>query len=211
MDANPITGTAPESDPTLSSLVPRRSTRRNVLLAAAVLLLIVGTWTSPHMLRPSVLSHSAGSISLARWHQVLTRVPLTADGWPNIVLKSMSDLPGARVAGAWVFPDTLVQSQASTDPADYTTGTDYLRASFPRADFGKASRLPQSLDQGESAQLFILWEITDCSRLILGRQGKSEIELTSILGTTTHEQLPSLVAETVLFGTPPGSGACPTP
>jgi hypothetical protein len=107
-----------------------------------------------------------------------------------------------------VFPRALVQSQARTDAADYATGLDYLRASFPRADFGRASRLPQSLDQGESAQLFILWDITDCSRLVLGRQG--QIELTSILGTTTHEQLPSLVAETLL-GTPPGNGACPTP
>jgi len=219
MNATQITGAAPESDPTLSSLVPRRSTRRNLLLAATVLLLIVGTWTSPHMLRPSVLAastHYSSSTPLARQHQVLTTAQLTADGWPNVVLQSMGDLPGARVAGAWVIPVTLVPgplvagslvagplvpSQAMTDPGDYTTGLDYLRASFPRADFGKASRLPHSLDQGESAQLFILWDITDCSRPTRGRQG--QIELTSILGTTTHEQLP--IADLVL------SPICPTP
>jgi hypothetical protein len=214
MDAIQITSAATESDPTLSSLVPRRSTRRNLLLAATVLLLIVGIWTSPHLLRPSVLAastHYSSSTPLARQHQVLTTAQLTADGWPNVVLQSMGDLPGARVAGAWVIPGPLVPgpllagplvpSQAMTDPGDYTTGLDYLRASFPRADFGKAGRLPHSLDQGESAQLFILWDITDCSRLIRGRQG--QIELTSILGTTTREQLP--IADLVL------SPICPTP
>jgi len=38
--------------------------------------------------------------------------------------------------------------------------------------------------------------LADCSRLILGRQG--QVELTSILGATTHEELPSLVAEALL-------------
>src|SRR5450631_1636104 len=103
MDATHITSNAPESDPTLSPLVPKRSTRRNLLLASAVLLLFVGGWTSPHMLRPSVLpgkTHYASSILLARQHQVLTWVRLTANGWPNVGLQSMGDLPGARVAGA---------------------------------------------------------------------------------------------------------------
>jgi hypothetical protein len=211
MDATQITSAAPESDPTLSSLVPRRSTRRNLLLASAVLLLFVGGWTSPHMLRPSVNSgRTFGSnTALARHHQVLTTVELTPDGWPNVGLQSMGDLPGARVAGAWAFPGALIPSQVGTDPADFTTGLDYLRASFPHNNFGQASRLPQHLDPGESAQLYILWDITDCS--LLTQDPQPQIELTSILGTRTHEQLPTWVGPISALSTQPGNSACPTP
>jgi hypothetical protein len=107
-----------------------------------------------------------------------------------------------------VLPGTLAPFRVA-DPADYTTGLDYRRASIPAASFGKASRLPQRLAPGESAQLFILWDITDCS--LLAQDPRPQIELTSILGTKTHEQLPAWVGPLSELDTRPGNSACPTP
>jgi hypothetical protein len=211
MEATHRAGPTVASDPTLSTLIPRRSTRRNLLLACAATVLLVGAWTSPQVLRPSVISHSTSGSStpLARRHQVLTTVELTPDGWPSVGAQSVGDLPGARVAGAWVLAGRAAQSQVAADPADYITGPDYLRASFPHADLGAASRLPQRLYRGESAQLVILWEITDCGRLIRGQ--RPQIELTSVLGTSTREQLPDYVGPESALNTPTDNGACPTP
>ena len=209
MTATEVTSPAPDSDPTLSTLIPRRSIRRNLLLASAAMLLLVAVWTSPPLLRPSVVSDSSGgsSTALTRQHQVLTMTQLSPDGWPRVRLQSVNDLPGARVAGAWVLADPLVQSQVATDPATYTTGLDYLRASFPHANFGAASQLPQRLDRGESAQLSILWDIADCSRLNQGQ--RPQIELTSILGTNTREQLPDWAGPWFALNAQSENGACP--
>jgi len=211
MDATQVTSTVPESDPTLATLIPQRSIRRNAILASAATLLLVGVWISPQLLRPSVLSNSYGgdATSLAREHQVLATVQLTAAGWTSVGVQSVGDLPGARVAGAWVIPDTLAQPQIVADPAKFTTGLDFLRASFPHVNFGTASRLPHRLDRGESAQLVILWDITDCARLIPGQE--PQIELTSILGTTTYERLPDAFGPESALNTQDEKGHCSAP
>ena len=211
MDATPMTSTAPASDPTLTTLLPKRSIRRNLILGSAATLLLVGVWTSPQLLRPSVISNSYGgnSSALARQHQVLVMVQLNPETWPSVGVQSIADVPGARVAGAWVLPGPLGQPQAVADPVNFTTGLDYLRASFPQASFGAASRLPQRLDRGQSAHLVILWDITDCARLIPGQQ--PQIELTSILRTTTYEPLPDVFGPEFALSTQNEKGACPGP
>ncbi len=210
--ATPTPSTAPDPDPTLSTLIPQRSARRNLLLASAALLVLVGVWTSPQVLRPSVVSNegSAGAAEvLARQHQVLTVVGLTPEGWPSVGVQSVGDVPGARVAGAWVFDDAALESQVASRPDRYPTGLDYLRASFPGRDFGAASRLPHRLNPGKPAQILILWDVTNCSLLTENRQ--PQIELTSILGLTTHQQLPDWSAPFFAVDAPPETGACPTP
>ena len=211
MDATHVTSTAPESDPTLATLIPQRSIRKNLILTSVATLLLVGVWTSPQMLRPSVISDGYGgsSTSLARQHQVLATAQISADGWPNVGVHSVGDLPGAKVAGAWVLRGPLVQPQVVADPANFTTGLDYLRASFPHANFGTASQLPRRLDRGESAQLVILWDITDCARLIPGQE--PQIELTSILGTKTYERLPDVFGPEFALNTQNDETACLAP
>jgi hypothetical protein len=212
MDATPGPSTAPESSPTLSTLIPQPSIRRNLILASATLLLLVGAWTSPQVLRPSDVSgHSGGggSTSLARQRQVLTTVQLTPDGWPNMGLQSVDDVTGARVAGAWVLPERLAQSQVETNPADYASGLDYLRASFPHNDFGVTSRLPHRLELGESAQLLILWDIADCTVLARGKPPRAE--LVSILGIHTREQLPDWASPRFALDSETENGICPAP
>lgn len=212
MDATQLTSTVPEPDPTLSTLIPQRSVTRNLVLASAALLVLVGVWTAPQVLRPSVVPYggTAGtSTVLARQHQVLTVMRLAPEGWPYVGVQSVGNLPGARVAGAWVFADAVVESQVANQPDLYPTGLDYLHASFPRGDFGAASRLPHSLDQGKPAQIFILWDITDCSLLTESQQ--PQIELTSILWIRTREQLPDWAAPSFAIDPPTEADLCPAP
>jgi len=212
MDATQLASTVPESDPTLSTLIPQRSIRRNLLLVAVALLLLLGLWASPQALRPSVVpdSFAAGtSTVLARQHQVLTVLALAPEGWPYVGVQSVGNLPGAKVADAWVFADAVVESQVANQPDLYPTALDYLRASFPRFDFGAASRLPHRLDPGEPAQIFILWDITDCSLLTESQQ--PQIELTSILWIRTREQLPDWAAPSFAIDSPAEADLCPAP
>jgi hypothetical protein len=208
-DATPTT-TAPDDDPTLSTLIPQRSIRRNVLLAAGSLLLLAGVWASAPVLRPSVVGQTSAAAStvLAGGDQVLTMVELTPQGWPNVGVQSVADLPGAKVTGAWVLPGAFVDPPASTNPANYAKGVDYLRASFPHRRFDATSELPQRLTRGEPAQLFILWDITACSALTEGQ--RPQIELTSILRTSTHELLLDYAGPFLALDAGAETGACPT-
>ena len=211
IDATQETVIAPESDPTLSTLVPQRSIRRNLLLGAAAVVLLVGASFSPQVLRPSVIHDSVGGSSavLVRQHQVLTVVQLTPEGWPSVGVQSVGDLSGATVAGAWVLADASAGTGAATEPAEHATGLDYLRASYPHGSFGAASRLPHRLGAGESGQLFILWDIVDCSRLVQGQ--RAQIELTSILGTGTQQELPDWAGPEFALSNTTETGACRTP
>ena len=116
-----------------------------------------------------------------------TATELHPAGWPSLVLESVGDVPGAKVAGAWVLSVTSVSSQTPADPKDFTAGLDYLRAAFPREDFGPASQLPNRLRLGVVSHLYILWDIVDCSRLSAG--DRPQVSLKSALGTVTHERL----------------------
>ena len=212
IDATHASSTAPELDPTLATLIPQPSIKRNLLLASTALLVLLGLWASLLVLRPSVVRDeftNGTSTVLARQHQVLTVLGLAPEGWPYVGVQSVGDLPGAKVAGAWVFADAMVESQVANQPYLYPTGLDYLRASFPRGDFGAANRLPQRLDPGKPAQIFILWDITDCSLLTESQQ--PQIELTSILWIKTREQLPDWAAPSFAIDSPGEADLCPAP
>ena len=108
-----------------------------------------------------------------------------------------------------MFAGAVLESEVTSRPDLYSTGLEYLRASFPGRDFGAASRLPHRLDPGKAAQLFILWDVADCSLLTQTQQ--PEIQLTSILGITTRQQLPDWAAPFFAVDAPPDTGACPAP
>lgn len=197
-------------DPTLATLIPQRSVRRNLTLSVIVVLLFAGVWASPSVLRPSVDSDaSAGAWwALAPHHQVFAALRLEPDGWPNVDIQSVGNLPGAEVAGAWLLADALAEFDDRLDPSDYSSGLDYLRAAFPRRDLGPANQLPRSVDTGETTQLLILWDITDCSQLIELQQ--PVIEFRTVLGTTTHEPLDEIASPAFDLNTLTEAGICPT-
>lgn len=198
-------------DPSLEALVPRRSRFRNLALGAAGVAVLVGAFMSPAMLRPSVVSESdvSGSWSALAPHPwILAVVELQADAWPKVDVQSVADLPGARVAGAWVLADGLATFDDQLDPGAFASGEDFLEAALAPGSLPVADALPRSLDLGETASLVILWEITDCSQL--GAGVEAQVELKTVLGTTNHQGLGSLSAPGFDVQTLTESGICPS-
>jgi hypothetical protein len=210
IDATTAATPGGQPDPTLATLVPQRSVRRNLLLSVAALLVLVGAWLSPHLLRSAVFAGSNGGESNAiAPRQVVSVTQLAPDGWPFVTVQSVDDVPGATVTGAWLLPEASRETDRPIDSSQYSSGLDYLRAAFPHADLGSASRLPQRLGLGETADLVVLSEITNCSLLNTG-QGPV-VKLRRALGTTTSEQGPEWAGPGSHLETLREIGACPGP
>lgn len=204
------TNTSPP-DPTLDVLVPRRSTARNGFLATAAAALIVGVWASPLLLRPTVVPHDpAGAwAALAPHAEVVTIVRLRPQGWPEVDLRSVDDVPGASVAGSWVLPEGDYGLLDSLDPADFETGADYLEAGFGGNGASAVHPLPQQLESGAATQLVTLWRIEDCAALVAGEA--PFVVTRSIVGTTHREQLDDIAAPGFDPLTLAETGLCPAP
>lgn len=197
-----------ESDPTLSSLVPQRSLRRSVALLALAFLGAIGLWGSHGVLRPTVVSDSGGATwtALPTHDQVATVVLLDPSGWSRN-LQSVTDVPGAQVAGAWLFPIDEIDLDNTLDPADYADGLAYLEAAFPARDFGESSQLPQRVPRNGPSQLLVLWNITDCATLDAGPAPQAELR--TWLGTTTRQQFPEFLRPGFDMQTLTEAGICP--
>ena len=199
----------PESDPTLSTLIPHPSPRRAMILGLVGVFILLAAWASPFLLRPSAVNNASGGtwVALAPHHQVATVISLDPQGWPDVRLESVADVPGAEVTGAWVFTDDEYGLGEGLDPADSPSGFEFLRTALPFRDFD-AGRVPQRLARGIEAQLVTLWTITDCS-LLDGRP--PQIELRSLVGTYTHEDLIDFASPGFDVLTLMETGICPTP
>ena len=198
----------PESDPTLSSLVPQRSIGRSVALIGLALLGVIGLWASHGVLRPTVVSDSGGATwtALPTHDQVVTVVLLDPSGWSRN-LRSVTDVPGAQVAGAWLFPLAEIDLDNSVEPADYADGLAYLEAAFTARDFGESSQLPQRVPRNGPSQLVVLWNITDCATLDAGPAPRAELR--TWLGTTTRQSLDEFMRPGFDMSTLAEAGICP--
>lgn len=204
-DPDPSTAVA---DPTLSTLVPQPSRRRNLLLAVVGAVILWAAWVSPPMLRPSVaVLGSFGQWSaLGPHHQVLVVVGLTADVWPSATLTGVDDLAGADIAGAWLLPGVLDNDPLPLAPADSANGLEYLTAQLADQDL-QAAELPQRLDDDGPATLIILWDVTNCSQLTASEQ--VTIEIRSVLGTTTRTSIGGFASPGFDLETLVKSATCP--
>lgn len=203
----PTAGQPTDLDPTLSSLVPRSSWRRNLVLAVLAAAVLAGAFVSPKVLRPTVATRTGGWVwaALPTHQQVVVVAPLDATTWSHVDLRSVGGVPGAEVAGAWVQRGELADTVMVGDPADYDTGLDVLRATFPTLELG-STRLPQRLQGGETAQLIVLWDVVACDALNVQRL--PELTLRTALGTTTHEQLDDFLSPAWDVETLRSSGLC---
>jgi hypothetical protein len=176
------TATAPVPDPTLLTLIPRPSRRRNAVLAVAAVVVLVGLWFSPDLLRPSVVgSAGGGSTGPVGAHEVRSAIDLDPHGWPWFTIESVADVPGATVEDAWVIP----------------------RDDQP----GASSRLPQRAHDGTATQLVILWRIVDCSRLV--EKVAPTVTLRTAVGTSTVEPLSVMAGPAFDYATLVTAGVCP--
>ena len=203
-----MSATDTESDPTLSSLVPQRSPGRTVVLVGLALLVVIGVLASHGVLRPTVVSDSGGATwsALPTHDQIATVVLLDPSGWSRN-LESVTDVPGAQVAGAWLFPIEEVDLDNTLAPDDYADGLAYLEAALPARDFGKSSRLPQRVPRDGPSQLVVLWDITDCAALDPGPAPQAEIR--TWLGTTTRQSFDDFVRPGFDMPTLTEAGICP--
>ncbi len=178
-------GAGQVTDPTLASLVPRRSSRRNLtLLLAAVLTLVAVGWYGSSG-RPT-LSSDAGSATAVSGRQVLLVLSSTAGGIPAPTLESVTAPPWTDVVGTWVLDtdDPLaLQGTAPTDP-------DATRDALVAGDRGDQA-LPQSLPTDREFVLVVLVDVVDCSALpedglVPSRDQWAAVRLRSAFtGTTT--------------------------
>jgi hypothetical protein len=200
--------TEPEFDPTLSSLVPQRSPGRSILLIGFALLGVIGLWTSHGVLRPTVVSGSGGAMwtALPTHDQVATVVLLDPSRWSRD-LRSVTDVPGAQVAGTWLFPIEEIDIDNTVVPADYADGFAYLEAAFPAREFGDNSQLPQRIPRNGPSQLVVLWNITNCAALDAGPAPQAV--LSTWLGTTTRQSFDEFVRPGFDMPTLTEAGICP--
>lgn len=176
------TATAPVPDPTLLTLIPRPSRRRNAVLAVAAVVVLVGLWFSPDLLRPSVRgSAGGGSTGPVSAHEVRSAIDLDPHGWPWFTIESVADLPGATVEDAWVTP----------------------RDAQPAA----SDLLPQRAHAGTTTQLVILWKIVDCGRLV--EKAVPTVTLRTAAGTSTVEPLSVIAGPAFDYATLVATGVCP--
>jgi len=198
-----------EPDPTLSSLVPQRSRGRGVVLLALAAITVIGVWGSYGVLRPSIVmsnSTGAGAMALPTHDQVITMATFDRSGWPRS-LQSVTDVPGARVAGAWLFPNDAIDPDPTLDPAAYADGLAYLEAAYHARDFGESSRLPQRLPRNGTSELVVLWSITDCATLDTGPAPQAELR--TWLGTTTLQSLDEFLSPGFIVAMQAGADICP--
>ena len=155
-------GTIP--DPTLESLVPRRSTARNLVLLAVGALVLVGLWVAPIVVTPVVTPAASGGGNFPVPGGVVASTDLQPRSLAPVTVVAVAPAPGARVADAWVV----------RDPIGAPTGLDLeavpAEAAIPglaagQAPDGRYDRLPARVENGEHVTLVIHWEVDDCADL----------------------------------------------
>ena len=144
-------------DPTLETLVPEPSVRRNAVLGALAVVLLAGTWFLAPLVRPALLVTGGGLRSTAD-PMSLSLARVTATG--PLTVEAVGHAPAAAVVGAWLVPEVDGRADLADVFGAVATPEDLLRASgIDPAD----AALPQSLAGGETAWLMVAWRLTDCT------------------------------------------------
>lgn len=194
-------------DPTLASLVPRSSARRNRALLGVALVLLVAVWVSPYVLRPSVATEDGGGSwsPLPPHPEVVTSVDVEPKAWVDFSIESVGDVPGATATSAWLVPNAVWPDD--TDPAEFGSGLEFLLAGAFGDNLSAHNQLPQRADRSQRSRLVILWEIADCSKLV--DELAPDVQLRSILHIPSHQQLGAPAAPGSHYETLAEVGICP--
>lgn len=200
-------------DPSMERLAPRPSRVRNLFLVVVGIAALLAAWFSPTVLRASLSPRDgsqAGSWSALPSHrEVLTTSLLTAQTWPRVDVRSVDDVLGARVAGAWIVDASVREAFDDTlDESDYESGRSYVEASMPGFD-AERDALPASLEHGHSAFLVVLWDIDSCEALETGQAAQATVGARTVLRTSRAVDLPDFAAPGFDVDTLRRSGICP--
>jgi len=185
-------------DPSMTQLAPRPSRTRDRLLLVAGAVALVAAVFSPNVLRPSVNEpngSSSGIWSALPSHQeVMTITSITAQTWPRVDVRSIDNVPGARLAGAWLVDDSaLADFDDALDESSYQSGVAYIEAAMPSFD-AESDSLPQSLGHDDHAFLIVLWDIESCDAFDVVPTVPARVDTRTIVRTSNTEDLPDIAA-----------------
>lgn len=176
--------------------LPSRARNRLLILAGAVALAAVVF--SPNVLRPSLNppdgSQSGSWTAMPSHREVMTTTSVTAQTWPRVDIRSIDDVSGARLAGAWIVGESvLADFDDNLDESSYESGLAYIEAAMPGFD-AERDALPKSLERGDTAILIVLWDIDRCDALHVGPEASASVEARTILRTSRTDKLPDFAA-----------------
>lgn len=166
--------TEPALPADLAPLMPRRSPLRNAALVVLGVLVLVGAWLSPALLRPSLTGSSGGgwAVELPESDTLLTVTQLRPEAWPHATVIGIEAVPGAAPLAAWVFLEPTTPTGSGTPTA--TTPHRLLEENYPGLAFPAEGNLPARVHRSSAGASFddgglvlaIAWEVTDCSALV---------------------------------------------
>ena len=170
----------------LDALVPRSGRWRAVALGVLAAVALVAAWFSPHALRPS-LDDGAGSAATSQVFpgQVLVVSESSVRAWPEARLEGVDDIPGARVAAAWLVDAEQGSAMLASDAEDPFA---VLEATYPEADLPAGGNLPATFRTGDAVRLAILWDVDDCAAL--DEDAEAFATIRTALGTSVRTPLP---------------------
>ncbi|MBZ2199434.1 hypothetical protein [Occultella gossypii] len=155
----------PDADDELASLVPARSRARAIVITLVVILGLAAVWLVPLALRPTLIDVFSPRGTMSEYvatDEVLTVIDLDPRAWPAATLTAVDDVAGARVVDVWLLPSSthvILDDEPIDDPVVV------LQRLYPDDGVQPGGNLPQSFTSGDSLELAILWEVTDCAAL----------------------------------------------
>lgn len=168
-------------DPTLATLVPESSARRNAVLAALAVALLAAAWFTAPLLRPTLAQEAWGSAGPFEDNPA-SLVRVTAAG--PLTIERVTGTDVTEAVGAWVVPDDDGWADLADEYSPDATPADLLHASGINPD---AAALPHALAGGETVWLLVAWRLTGCPTLDMTSWG--DVVVRSPLGIERELEL----------------------
>ncbi|QAY70458.1 hypothetical protein [Xylanimonas protaetiae] len=189
------------SDPSLATLVPTSTTRRNVVLVVAALLALVLAAASPLVLRPRMFDDGWGGMTGAAEDRTLTIVYQAVPRvWPGATIAEVVAPPGTHVLGAWAAETADVTAALvgqGPPAARAAVWQDAMDGSFPAALRAPANALPRQVRGGTDLTLAVVYRIDDCTQATAPQAPEDDepvdlpfLRWRTVLGTTTTTNVP---------------------
>ena len=170
----------------LSALLPRRSKTRVVIWIAVFAVAVWCAWVTPAVLHPDVrLDNSAASSSVSGTPFLLENLTVSADGWPSLTIVGVNGFPGASVVAARVANDDQANKFFNTEIDDRPATLDSLLAEISAkwVPVSQLQALPAKIADGATANLLIVWKITDCKQALAhGDESVLHLDIRSSFG-----------------------------
>lgn len=182
----------PRPDDTLEGLLPPRRSRTGAAVAVLAVLVLLGAWFSPQLLRPSIWSGSGGgalTTFTTPGPQVLTTTVTDTESWLPFTVQEVRDVPGARVVDAWLVTGAEARTAERGVVGTPSTVQDYLAEVLQAPE---DAHLPRRVPSGAPVALLVLWEIEDCGAL--EQNAEPVATLRNAIGATSNNTLPSFAA-----------------